>query len=185
MPKISRSHNSNSHNPLAPNQFKLCPRILITHPIAIHPPPRYSSGAMANRLQRLTSCTLPMASLLALVIGPAAAAAEARYALQAWTSKAEAAAKSAAARSPASDKSENTKSQKKGSSGERTFSSFFAPASAKPNETQSKPGNPLVAGVSEAKFHSLSFCFVVRPSGTLSRPTLQWPPHRAHAPPRA
>jgi hypothetical protein len=151
-------------------------------PIASLKPPRYIGKAMVDRLHRISNSALPLASLLALAIGPAAVAAEAHYALHAWTAKKEAAKSTAPANN---QKPEDASQPKKDNSNERTFSSFFAPTSAKPSDTHSKSGGPIIAAGRTCDFEMIASAEPACTASVEKAKTLRRPSHQANAPPIA
>ncbi|HWL92612.1 MAG TPA: hypothetical protein VNT79_03685 [Phycisphaerae bacterium] len=103
---------------------------------------------MADFLPRLAKTCLPVSALLSLMVGPSAAAAGAGYEYRAWLAE-ESARQAAETNRPKADASssphrnDDAKSGGKDRGSERTFSSFFAPASSKPSDSSSNGGAPV------------------------------------------
>lgn len=138
---------------------------------------------MADSVTRRTRECLPAAALLALVIGPSAAAADAKYESQVRVHRSEENRQSTGA--PDTQSPPAQRGEKNQSKDDQSFECFFAPASAKPSEV--KPvGSTSLVPLPPIELDSLRHYDVITGAAPLDRPaTLHRLPLQAQAPPRA
>lgn len=163
---------------------------------------RYIPGAMDRGLQHKFQRSAILASLLALIVGPSASAAQARYVQRAWLERKSASDKARARATPAphdianraevasdttdfshADSSSKPPIDKTSSGRDRVITAFVPPTAAKPTESQSSDNfgidspSPAACGVSPVGGIQCVF------ESQTARSTCHRHANRSHAPP--